>query len=185
MLDALARNWWAIVLRGVAALVFGIVALFVPVAAFWAFVMLFAAFALVNGALAIVASVWAAQAHERWGQLLVSGIFGVSIAIITWFYPALAALTLLYVIAAWAIVTGVLELVAAFELRKHLEGEFWWMLAGIISIFFGILLVWRPLAGAVALVWWVAIYALVVGAALIGLGFRLRERLHAGSAHPA
>ena len=155
MLDALARNWWAIAIRGLAALAFGCAAFFIPAAALWALVILFGAYCLVDGVFAILASVRAAKAHERFAQLLVGGIFGVIIAGITWFDPAITAFALLYVIAAWAIVTGVLELVAAFELRRHLEGEYWWMLS--------------------AIVWWIGVFAVVYGIVLLGLAFKLRE----------
>jgi uncharacterized membrane protein HdeD (DUF308 family) len=178
MLDVLARNWWAIAIRGIAAILFGLCAFFIPGAALWALVILFGAYALVDGLFAIVAAVRAAQSHERWAQLLFTGIFGVIIAAITWFAPGVTALALLYVIAAWAIVTGVLELVAAFELRRHLEGELWWVLAGLCSIVFGLFLIWRPGAGALAVLWLIGAYAIAFGVFLLGLAFRLRRHLH-------
>lgn len=178
MLDVLARNWWAIAIRGIAAILFGLCAFFIPGAALWALVILFGAYALVDGIFAIVAAVRAAQSHERWAQLLFTGIFGVIVAAITWFAPGVTALALLYVIAAWAIVTGVLELVAAFELRRRLEGEFWWILAGMCSIVFGLFLIWRPGAGALAVLWLIGAYAIAFGVFLLGLALRLRRHLH-------
>ncbi|HLI94520.1 MAG TPA: DUF308 domain-containing protein [Candidatus Baltobacteraceae bacterium] len=177
MIDVLARNWWAIAIRGVAAILFGLCAFFIPGAALWALVILFGAYSLVDGIFAIIAAVRAAKAHERWGQLLVMGIFGVIVAAITWFAPGLTALALLYLIAAWAVVTGVFELVAAFELRKHIEGEVWWMLAGLLSIVFGLYLFWRPAAGALAVIWIIGAYAIVFGIFLLGLSLRLRGHL--------
>jgi uncharacterized membrane protein HdeD (DUF308 family) len=178
MVDALARNWWAMALRGIAAILFGILALWVPGAALFALVILFGAFAFVDGIFAIVASVRAAQAHERWLQLLGAGIFGVFIGLVTWFYPGITALTLLFVIAIWAIITGIFELIAAFELRRHLPGEFWWVLSGLLSIAFGVALFWRPGAGALAVIWIIAVYAIIAGIFLLGLAFRLRSHLH-------
>lgn len=178
MLDVLARNWWAIAIRGIAAILFGLCAFFIPGAALWALVILFGAYSLVDGVFAIVAAVRAAQAHERWAQLLIMGVFGVIIAAITWFAPNITALALLYVIAAWAIVTGVLEVVAAFELRRQIEGEFWWVLAGLISVVFGLFLIWRPGAGALAVIWIIGVYAIAFGIFLLGLAFRLRGHLH-------
>jgi uncharacterized membrane protein HdeD (DUF308 family) len=185
MIDVLARNWWAIAIRGIAAIIFGLCAFFIPGAALWALVILFGAYSLVDGVFAIVAAVRAAQSHERWGQLLLMGIFGVIIAAVTWFAPGLTALALLYVIAAWAIVTGVFELVAAFELRRHLTGEVWWVLAGLCSIVFGLFLIWRPAAGALAVLWIIGAYAIAFGIFLLGLAFRLRghlQRLRAAGA---
>jgi uncharacterized membrane protein HdeD (DUF308 family) len=178
MIDVLARNWWAIAIRGIAAIIFGLCAFFIPGAALWALIILFGAYCLVDGVFAIIAAVRAARSHERWGQLLVAGIFGVIIAAITWFAPGLTALALLYVIAAWAIVTGIFELVAAFELRRHLEGEIWWVLAGLCSIVFGLFLIWRPAAGALAVLWLIGAYAIAFGIFLLGLSLRLRAHLH-------
>jgi uncharacterized membrane protein HdeD (DUF308 family) len=178
MIHVLARNWWAIAIRGVAAILFGLFAFFTPSAALWALIIVFGAYALIDGVFAIVAAVRAAQSHERWGQLLIAGIFGVIVAAITWFAPGVTALALLYLIAAWVVVTGVFELVAAFELRRQLEGELWWILAGLCSIVFGLLLIWRPGVGALAVLWIIGAYAIAFGIFLLGLAFRLRAHLH-------
>lgn len=185
MLDVLARNWWAIAIRGIAAILFGLCAFFIPGAALWALVILFGAYCLVDGIFAIVAAARAGQAHERWGQLMLLGLLGLAAAAITWFYPGLTALGLLYVIAAWAIVTGILELVAAFELRRHLPGELWWVLAGLCSILFGLFLVWQPGAGALAVVWLIGAYAIAFGVFLLGLAFLLRAHLTRHKTVPA
>lgn len=185
MVDVLARNWWAIAIRGIAAILFGLCAFFIPGAALFALVILFGAYCLVDGVFAIVAAVRAAQAHERWAQLLLTGIFGVIVAAITWFAPGITALSLLYVIAAWAVVTGVLELVAAFELRRQLEGELWWVLAGLCSVVFGVFLIWHPGAGALAVLWLIGGYAIAFGIFLLGLAFRLRAHVHRSPAAAA
>jgi uncharacterized membrane protein HdeD (DUF308 family) len=185
MIDVLARNWWAFAIRGVAAVLFGLFAFFIPGAALWALVILFGAYSLVDGVFAIIASVRAAEAHERWGQLLIAGIFGVIIAGITWFLPGLTALALLYLIGAWAVVTGVFEIVAAIELRKQIEGEVWWLLAGVCSVIFGLFLFWRPGAGALAVIWIIAAYAVAFGIFLVGLALRLRGHLRRHHAAPA
>lgn len=177
MVDVLARNWWAIAIRGIAAILFGLCAFFIPGAALWALVLLFGAYALVDGIFAILAAVRAAQAHERWVQLLFAGIFGVAIAAITLFEPGFTALALLYLIAAWAVVTGVFELIAAFELRRHLPGEVWWLLAGLCSVLFGLYLFWQPATGALAVLWIIGIYAIAFGVFLLGLALRLRRHL--------
>jgi len=178
MLDVLARNWWAFALRGVLAILFGIFAFIYPGATLFALIIVFGAYALVDGVFLIVAAVRAAQAHERWGQLLIAGIFGILIAAVTWFYPGLTALSLLYVIAIWAIVTGILEIVAAFRLRAMITNEWSWVLAGLVSIAFGVALFMRPSAGALAVIWVIGIYAIAFGIFLLGLAWRLRGLAH-------
>lgn len=184
MLDVLSRNWWAFAIRGVAAVLFGILALAIPGIALYVLVILFGAYALVDGIFALIAAVRQAEAHNRWAHLLFVGIFGVLVGAITFFFWQITALALLYLIAAWAVVTGILELVGAFELRRHLASEVWWMLAGLISIAFGVLLILRPLSGALAVVWIIGIYAILFGGFMIALAFRLRGLNRASSAVP-
>lgn len=174
MLDVLSRNWWAFTIRGVASVLFGVLVLALPGIALFALVILFGAYALVDGVFALIAAVRAAEAHNRWAHLLFVGIFGILVAAITFFFWQITAFALLYLIAAWAVVTGILELVAAFELRRHLPGELWWVLAGLASIAFGVILILRPLSGALAVVWIIGIYAVLFGGFLIGLSLRLR-----------
>lgn len=182
MIDVLARNWWVIALRGVLAIVFGIVAILLPGAALFALVIVFGAYSLVDGIFAVVASLRAAQTHERWLPLLFMGVAGVLAGLVTWFYPAITAIVLLYVIAVWAIITGIFEVVAAFQLRRQLQGEVLWLIAGLISILFGLFILWRPGAGALSVIWVIAVYAIAFGMFLIGLAFRLRNHLHRGLA---
>jgi uncharacterized membrane protein HdeD (DUF308 family) len=174
MLDVLSRNWWALAIRGVAAVLFGIIALAIPGIALYVLVILFGAYALVDGVFSLIAAVRQAEAHERWAHLLFVGIFSILVAAITFFFWQITAFALLYLIAAWAIVTGILELVAAFELRRHMPQDLWWVLAGLTSIVFGVLLIWRPLTGALAVVWIIGVYAILFGGFLIGLALRLR-----------
>jgi uncharacterized membrane protein HdeD (DUF308 family) len=174
MLDVLSRNWWTFAARGVAAVIFGILALAMPGIALVVLVFLFGAYALVDGVFALIGAVREAEAHNRWAHLLFVGIFGILVGAITFFFWQITAFALLYLIAAWAVVTGILELVGAFELRRHLPGDLWWVLAGLASIAFGVLLILRPLSGALAVIWIIGIYAIIFGGFLIGLAFRLR-----------
>jgi len=177
MVNVLARNWWTFLIRGIAAVIFGVLALAMPGIALVVLVLLFGAYALVDGVFALIGAVRAAEAHERWAHLLFVGIFGILVGVITFFYWQITAFALLYLIAAWAIVTGILELVGSFELRRYMPGEFWWLLAGLESIAFGVLLILRPGSGALAVIWIIAFYAILFGGFLIGLAFRLRARL--------
>jgi len=170
----LANNWWALAVRGGLAILFGIVTLVWPGISLTALVLLFAAFALVDGILAIVAGVRGFRRDQRWGAFLLQGILGIAVAVLTVFWPAITALALVLLIAAWAIVTGILEIVAAVRLRREIRGEWLLALAGVASIAFGVLLVLNPGAGALALLWLIGAYAIVFGLLLIGLAFRLR-----------
>jgi uncharacterized membrane protein HdeD (DUF308 family) len=170
----LARNWWALVLRGALAVIFGILAIVFPDITVGALVILFGAFALVDGVFAIVAAIRAAERKRSWGALVLEGIAGIALGILTFVWPDVTAFALLYLIAAWAFITGVFEIAAAIRLRREITGEFWLGLAGVASIAFAILVVIFPGSGAVAIVWVIGIYAILFGALLIGLGLRLR-----------
>jgi uncharacterized membrane protein HdeD (DUF308 family) len=172
---ALARNWWSLVIRGIAAILLGVVTFAWPGITLAALVLLYGAYALVDGVMAIIGAVRAAQSHERWGALLIEGIAGIVAAAITVAWPGITALALVFVIAAWAIVTGVFELVAAVRLRKYVTGEWLLAMGGIASIAFGVLIIIAPLAGALVIALWVGAYTLVFGVLMIALGFRLRS----------
>jgi len=175
MLDVLARNWWALTIRGVAAVIFGILAFAWPGATIVVLVILFGAYALVDGIFALIAAVRAAQAHERWWAFLLEGIVGIAIGIITFFEPHVTAFALYFTIAAWAFITGVLEIAAAIQLRKQIANEIWLILGGIFSLLFGVLMLYRPLTGAIAIVWVIGFYAIVFGISMIALSLRLRK----------
>jgi len=172
---SLARNWWALALRGAAAIVFGIIALFWPPAAVAALVAVFGAYALVDGILNLVAAVRAGRSGQRWGALVFEGIVSVLVGILTLFFPAVTALALVLFVAAWSLVTGVAEVVAAIKLRKVIEGEWLLALSGILSVAFGVLLFISPLFGAIAIAIWIGAYSVGFGALLVGLALRLRS----------
>jgi uncharacterized membrane protein HdeD (DUF308 family) len=173
--DLLARNWWLLALRGLAGVLFGILAFIWPGITLVALVFLFGAFALVNGVLSLILARNAPKGFPRFGSLILGGILGIAAGIITFFLPGITALGLLIMIAAWAIATGILEIVAAIKLRKVITNEWLWVLAGILSVIFGVLLLLQPAAGALVLVWWIGAYALVFGIVLMILAFRLRR----------
>jgi uncharacterized membrane protein HdeD (DUF308 family) len=175
VVGVLARNWWALLIRGIAAVIFGVLAFAWPGATIFAIVILFGAYALVDGIFAVVAAVRAAQSHERWWPFLLEGIVGIAIAAITYFEPHVTAFALYFTIAAWAFLTGILEITAAIQLRKQIANELWLILGGIFSLLFGLLMVWRPLTGAVAVIWVIGAYAIMFGFAMIALSLRLRK----------
>jgi uncharacterized membrane protein HdeD (DUF308 family) len=183
MVSVLARNWWALLIRGIAAVVFGVLAFLWPGATILAIGILFGAYAFVDGIFAIISAVRAAEAHERWWPFVIEGIVGLLIAAITFYDVRITLLALYVTIAVWAFITGILEIVAAIELRKAIQGEFWLVLGGIASILFGILMIWRPLAGALAIIWIIGAYAIVFGIMMIAFSLRLRS--HRASAAPS
>jgi uncharacterized membrane protein HdeD (DUF308 family) len=163
-------------LRGLAAIVFGVLAFVWPDITLFALVLLFGAYMLVDGIFAIVAAVRAAGREARWWLLLIEGVLGVLAGLVAAFWPGLTALALLYFIAAWAIVSGILEVIGAIRLRREIEGEWALGLSGALSVLFGILLVVIPApAGLLSLVWLIGAYALVFGVLLLVLAFRLRS----------
>jgi len=175
----LAGNWWALLLRGIAAVLFGLVALFWPGITLYVLIIFFGAYALVDGIFAIVAGV-RGVGGRRW-LLLAVGVLGVLAGLIAFFYPNITALVLLYVIAFWAILSGILEVVMAISLRREIENEWLMGLSGVLSVVFGVLLAALPRVGLLSLVWLIGIYALIFGVALIVLSLRLRGHRQEGA----
>lgn len=171
----IARNWWSLVIRGVAGILLGVITILAPEITFQALVLLFGAYALIDGVTGFAGAWRAARARDRWGALLLQGIAGIIAAIVTILWPDITALVLVLLIAAWAIVTGVLQINAAIRLRRHISGEWLLALGGILSVAFGVLVTIAPLAGALVIAMWVGAYALVFGSLLVGLGFKLRS----------
>jgi uncharacterized membrane protein HdeD (DUF308 family) len=169
----LTRYWWATLFRGVVWILFGLIVFAQPGISLVTLTLLFGLFALIDG-IANVLSALGAQEHENWWMVLFAGLAGILVGAITFFSPSVTALTLLFFIALWAIGTGVAEIVAAIRLRHEIEGELWLGLAGLVSVAFGVFLVARPGAGALAVLWLIASYAMVFGAILIVLAFEAR-----------
>jgi uncharacterized membrane protein HdeD (DUF308 family) len=177
----LARNWWAVAVRGAFAILFGLIALFVPGATILSLVLFFSAYMLVDGILGIVAAVRAASRHERWGLLVLEGIADIAVGVIAFIWPGLTAVAFVLMLAAWSIVTGILVVVAALRLNPA-YGRGWLVFSGVVSLLFGIALVIAPLIGLVVLTWWLGAYAVVFGIALLVLGFKLRGHRESGPA---
>ncbi len=173
MLEKMTRNWWTFAVRGLIAILFGVVALIRPGQTVEALVLVFGVFALMDGVLAVSAGIASAPFFKRWWALLLEGLTGIAIGLLTFFAPAVTALALVYFIAAWGLITGIFEIATAIQLRREITGEWMMILGGVLSIGFGILLFAFPAAGALSAVWMIGIYAIVFGISEIVFAFRL------------
>src|SRR5947209_8836366 len=175
MLEQLTRHWWVLALRGVVAILFALIAFSRPGITLVALVWLWGAYAFVDGVFAVIAAVRAAEQStrfagtRRWGMLLLEGISGIAAGIIAFAWAGITALVLVYLIAAWAIVTGIFEIAAAVRLRQMIEGEWLLGLSGVLSVLLGVLIMARPGLGLLAWVWVIGAYALLFGIVLLAL----------------
>lgn len=175
ILTVTGENWWLVALRGALAIVFGILAFIWPGLTLFVLVVLFGAYAIVDGVFAFVSAYRASQNRDTAWPFLLEGSLGVIAGIVAFLWPNITAVALLYVIAAWALITGAVELYAAVKLRRELESEWWLALSGVASVIFGLLLIFFPGPGALAVVWLIAAYAIVFGVLLLALAIRLRR----------
>lgn len=169
ILDAFAKNWWVLLIRGILAALFGIMAFTLPELTLVTLVLLYGIYSFADGLTAL----WVGGIARAWWFVLL-GILGVIVGIFTFIYPGITAVVLLYLIAAWAVVRGVFEIVTAIQLRKEISNEWMLIIAGILSVLFGVALVAKPAAGALAVVWIIGTYAFIFGLMMIVLAFRLR-----------
>jgi uncharacterized membrane protein HdeD (DUF308 family) len=169
----LAQRWWTIMLRGVLAIVFGFGALAIPGAVLLSLALLFGIYMLADGVVGLVGTVRAVSAHGHWGPLLAEAVLNILMGLVALFIPAAAVLAFVLLMAAWALVSGALMLLAAIRLHVS-HGRWWLVLGGVASLVWGVMLVVAPLIGAVVFAWWLGIYAIVFGISLLACGWRLR-----------
>lgn len=175
VVDRIGRQWGWIALRGVVAILFGLMAMFMPAITLSALVMVWGAFALVDGVLALIAGFRIRDKGKPLWSMEIIGVLGIAAGLATLFWPGLTALLLLYIIAAWALVSGVFQIVAAIRFRREIKNEWLHGLSGLISVIFGAMLMLNPGAGALALVWVIGIYAVFFGVLVLMFSFRLRK----------
>ena len=175
LLRHMAEYWWLMLLRGIAAVVFGLLAFFMPAAAGLSLVLLWGAYALADGILSLWGGIVGkgAATSSRW-WLALTGVLGIAAGLIAFFAPALTAGVLLIFIAVWSIAIGIMAIIGAVQLRKEIEGEWLLILSGAFAIIFGILMFTRPASAALAVVWMIAVFAIVFGIDLIMLAFKLK-----------
>ena len=162
-------------MRGLAGVIFGVLTFLWPGMTLFVLVVLFGAYALVNGIFSFMLAAKAPKGYPNFGSLILAGIFGVLAGLITLFWPGITAFSLLIVIAAWAIVNGIMEIYYAIKLRKEIKGEWLLVLAGILSVVFGVLLLLNPFVGALVLVLWIGSFAVVFGILLMILAFKMKR----------
>jgi uncharacterized membrane protein HdeD (DUF308 family) len=174
--DLLAQNWWLFTLRGVLGIIFGLIALIFPGATILSLVIFFSAYMLVDGVFGVISAVRAIRRKEdRWGLLIFEGLLNIAVGIAAFLWPGLTVVAFVWLIAAWAIVSGGLMTAAGFRLNME-HGRWWMVLGGLLSLAYGVLLIITPLIGAIVLTWWLGAYALVFGVALVVFSFKLRSR---------
>jgi uncharacterized membrane protein HdeD (DUF308 family) len=175
LLETLKRHWWVPVLRGVVAIIFGLIAFTHPLMAAATLVIFFGAWVLVDGVFRLVGAIGHRASDPDWGFNLIIGILGIIVGLLTFHAPGVTALALVIYIAAWALMIGATEIALAIKMRREIKGEWFLILMGLASIVFAALLLWNPLAGAAALIWIMAWYAVILGILGIIFGFRLRS----------
>ena len=185
-LPAEAGHWWALALRGAIAILFGLAALLRPDIALEALILLFGAYALVDGVFSIVGVFGGTRGGTPRWLLFIEGVAGILAGLIAFVLPGLTAILLLYLIAAWAIVTGISEIVMAIRLRREIRGEWAMIVGGALSVLFGVILaVIGPVAGLFSLIWLIGIYAVAFGIMLLFAGFRVRSEQSGGTDRPS
>lgn len=176
MLGDLGRNWGWLALRGVVSVLFGLFAFAWPGKTLAAVIIVWGAFALADGVLSLVHAFRVRDQGKPFWSLVIVGLLGVAAGVVTFLWPGMTALALLMFIAAWAFVTGILQIVAAIRLRKEIENEWLLALSGVISVAFGVLMFLQPGAGALAVMWVIGAYAVFFGVLLVVLAFKLKGR---------
>lgn len=175
MKHLLASTWDMFLVRGILAILFGIATLMMPGITLIVLVVLFGAYALVDGVILSILAFKNRTHDSSWWVMLLTGLVSIAAGVVTFVWPGITTVSLFYVIVAWAIVTGISEVIYAIQFRKEIEGEWLLVLDGILSVGFGILLIAQPIPGALAVLWMIGVYAIAYGVMLTVLAFRLRN----------
>ena len=182
MLHALAKNWWLLLLRGIASIVFGVLAFVWPGLTLVTLILFYGAFALVDGVIALVAAfTGGAKPLPTW-WLVVVGLLGIAAGIATFVMPGITAIVLILFMGVWALVHGIFEIIGAIQLRKEIDNEWMLIFSGVVSVLFGLIVLIAPGAGALGLIWAIAAYSIVFGISFVALSLRLRNHKHAAPA---
>jgi uncharacterized membrane protein HdeD (DUF308 family) len=175
MITEMSKNWWLFLVRGLAAVAFGVLAIVWPAPAWMALVLLFGTYALIDGTFTLITGIELRPLFSHWWAAALEGVVGIIIGMVTFIWPNPAAHVLFYLIATWAVVTGILEIVAAIRFRFLIPGEWSMILAGVLSILFGAMLFVFPSAGLVGMVWTIGVYAIAFGITQFVFASRLHD----------
>jgi uncharacterized membrane protein HdeD (DUF308 family) len=175
-----AHDWWVVLLRGIVAVLFGLLAFFLPSITLIVLVLLFGIFAIVDGILSFERAFSASSRNESWIWPTIVGVLGIAAGVAAFIWPGITALVLLYIIAVWALLTGIVEIIGTIRMRREISDEWLFVLGGVLSVLFGLLVFARPGVGAIAVVWLIGFYAIVLGIQRIAVAFRMRD----WQAHP-
>lgn len=173
--DILSRYWWMTLLRGLFWILFGIILFARPGISLLSLTLALGVILFIDGVIEVTNALSGRKENDDWWVLLLVGLAGIGVGLLTFYNPQATALAVVFYVAIWAIATGLLEIVAAVRLRRQIEGEMWLGLAGIASVVFGVLLVARPGAGALTILWLIGAYAIAFGVMLVLLAFRVRR----------
>ena len=173
-LNHISRNWWLVLLRGIVSILFGILAFAWPGPTVLALTLLFGAYALADGVLALIAAVSGSDRSAPAWWLVLVGLLGIAAGLIAFFWPGKTAFALVVMLGAWALTIGIFEIVGAIRLRHEIDDEWWLIAAGTLSVLFGLAVLLKPGAGALAIVWLIASYAIVAGVLMVAFSFRLK-----------
>lgn len=175
MLKTFFNNWWLLVLRGVLLIIFGIIALINPGVTFAVLLIWFSAYLIIDSVFTLISVFRNWQTQEDKWLMVLEGVLGIILGILIYRSPETYAVFTVLLMAFWAIFAGVTRIGLAIQLRKEIEGEWWLALSGVLSILFGIIIIGRPAIGISTLIFFIAIFAILIGAALIMLGLRVRK----------
>src|SRR5262245_15562094 len=184
MFNLMTQNWWAIALRGLAAVLFGIAALMWPVITLSVLAPLFGAYAMINGVFAVIEAFSRDVSRERWRPLLFEGVVSIVVGAMILIWPGLTAMGLLFLIAFWAIMTGVFEIITAIRLRHEIRGEWIMALIAILSMAFGLLLLAFPVTGTLSVFLLIRAFVFAIGALMIALALKVRSLRRPGGEVP-
>lgn len=171
----LRDNWWVLLIRGIAAILFGIIALAMPGLTAYVLVIAFGAYTLVDGIMAIYLGFKRRGNDDAWWTWIIDGILSIVIGLVAMIWTSATAVVFIIWIAAWAIVVGIMRIIAAIRLRKEIEGEWALILSGLLMIIWGVLIAMTPAAGLLSIAWLLGIFSFMVGVMMVVLAFRARR----------
>lgn len=174
MLRALSESWWLFLVRGIIAVLFGLAAIVWPELTITTLVIVFGAYAVIDGVIAIIGGFQSRDGNDQWWVYVLIGLAGIIVGIWAMLFPGLTAIGLLYFIAAWLLITGVLQIIYAIRVRREISNEWLLVLSGVLSTILGIVFMIFPGSGAISLIWVIGFYAIFFGGMLVVLAFRLR-----------